>query len=60
MPKIAIFKTKSFQILFLLTLLIGIGAAIATDNDNDGMIDLYENFFRLNPTNSTDTAENYD
>ncbi len=30
------------------------------DTDHDGMIDLYENFFSLNPTNSADAQANYD
>ena len=60
MPKIPIFRNKSFQIMFLLTLLVGIVMAFAVDTDNDGMSDVYENFFKLNPTNDTDAAENYD
>ena len=30
------------------------------DSDHDGMSDLYEYFFCLNPTNSADSSENYD
>jgi len=60
MSKIALFKTKSFQIIFIIALAVGIGIAIAVDTDNDGMSDAYENFFNLNPTNSTDAAENRD
>ena len=34
--------------------------AIGPDADGDGMSDLYEGFFQLNPTNSTDAVENHD
>jgi len=60
MSKIALFKTKSFQVIFFIAIAVGVGIAIAVDTDNDGMSDAYENFFNLNPTNSTDAAENRD
>lgn len=47
-----------FQSIFLTACLLGI--AFAVDTDNDGMSDLYENFFKLNSTNSNDAVENYD
>ncbi len=60
MSKIALLKTKSFQFTFIIALAMGIGFAFAIDTDNDGMSDLYENFFQLNPTNSVDALENPD
>ncbi len=33
---------------------------IYRDSDRDGMSDLYETFFHLNPTNAADAQENYD
>ncbi|MDF7808818.1 lectin-like protein [Pontiellaceae bacterium B12219] len=60
MPKIALFRTRLFQLLFAAAFIIGVSISFAIDSDNDGMSDLYESFFRLNATNSTDAAENYD
>ena len=34
--------------------------ALCVDTDHDGMGDLYEDFFNLNPTNSADAAEDLD
>jgi len=53
MSKIALFKTKSFQITFLIALAVGIGIAIAVDTDNDGMSDVYENFFVTTQVHAT-------
>jgi hypothetical protein len=60
MPKIALFRTKLFQLLFAVATVIGVSISFAIDSDNDGMSDLYEGFFKLNPTNAVDAAENYD
>ncbi|MDF7801465.1 hypothetical protein P4C99_18455, partial [Pontiellaceae bacterium B1224] len=60
MSKIALLKTKSFRLLFVIAIFAGIGFAFAVDTDNDGMSDLYEEFFKLDPTSSTDATENYD
>lgn len=60
MPKIALFRTKLFQVFFIIAMVVGIGISFAIDSDNDGMSDLYENFFKLSPTNSQDAAEKYD
>ncbi|MCF7863261.1 MAG: hypothetical protein K9L89_00545, partial [Kiritimatiellales bacterium] len=60
MSKLALFRTKSFQLFFIFVLIVGIGIVLAVDTDNDGMSDQYENFFKLNPTNSMDALENHD
>ena len=60
MSKIALLKTKSFQFTFIIAFAMGIGFSFAIDTDNDGMSDLYENFFQLNPTNSVDALVNPD
>jgi len=49
-----VFSFVFTSIVFLL------GIAFAADSDNDGMSDLYENFFTLNPTNSADATQNLD
>jgi hypothetical protein len=56
MSKIALLRITSFQFLFIMGLAVGIGLAFAVDTDNDGMSDLYEEFFQLNPTNSADSS----
>lgn len=60
MSKIALLRTKSFQSMLVITLVAGLGIAFAVDTDNDGMSDLYENFFQLNPTNAADALQNFD
>ena len=60
MPKLDLIRTKAFQFLVFSCLLIGVGLAVAVDSDNDGMSDLYENFFKLNATNATDAVQNHD
>ena len=60
MLKIALFRAKLFQSIFIIALALGIGISFAVDTDNDGMSDLYENLFQLNPTNSTDAVLDYD
>ena len=54
MSKIALFRSKWFQFLFVISLIVGVSVSFAIDTDNDGMSDLYENFFKLNATNNTD------
>ncbi len=60
MSKLDLIRTKRFQLFLVTCLLTGVGFAVAVDSDNDGMSDLYEQFFKLNATNAMDAAENYD
>ena len=60
MSRIALFRMKWFQVLFIGMSLLCVGLAVAIDTDNDGMSDIYENLFGLNITNAVDAAENYD
>jgi len=52
-------KRSVFSLVSLFIVLL-VGLAFAVDTDQDGMSDLYEDFFGLNYTNSADAAENYD
>lgn len=52
-------KKPLFSLVFLFVAVL-VGIAFAVDSDNDGMSDLYEEFFNLNPTNSVDAAYDYD
>ncbi len=60
MSKIALLRTKLFQLIFSIALILGITIAFAIDSDNDGMSDLYEKFFKLDATDASDAAAHYD
>jgi hypothetical protein len=60
MPKIALFRTKLFQLLFAVATVIGVSISFAIDSDNDGMSDLYETIFKLNSEDASDASANYD
>ncbi|MDF7800532.1 hypothetical protein P4C99_13725, partial [Pontiellaceae bacterium B1224] len=60
MSKIALFRTKLFQLLFAIALVIGVGISFGIDSDNDGMSDVYEKFFQLDSDDAADGAANYD
>lgn len=53
------FKNRLFSLVILFVAVL-VGIAFAVDSDNDGMSDIYEEFFNLNSTNSVDAAYDYD